>query len=66
MEKHDQDDALATPPGPLIDHGAEIFIKKMFRHSQSRVWRREPVAFRTEDGKDQRIQGHIGIRPAET
>lgn len=33
MNKYDYDDALTTSSA-LLDHGAEVFTKKMFQHSQ--------------------------------
>jgi hypothetical protein len=34
------DDALTTSASGLLDHGAEVFTKKMFKHAQSRTQER--------------------------
>ena len=37
MNKYSHDDALTASSSALLDHGAEVFTKKMFRHSQSKT-----------------------------
>lgn len=40
MNKYSHDDALTTSSSALLDHGAEVFTKKMFKHSQSKIQER--------------------------
>lgn len=40
MKKYSHDDALTTSAPTLLDHGAEVFTKKMFKHTQSRAQER--------------------------
>lgn len=40
MNKYSHDDALTTSSSALLDHGAEVFTKKMFQHSQSKILER--------------------------
>ena len=40
MNKYSHDDALTISSSALLDHGAEVFTKKMFRHSQSKTLER--------------------------
>jgi hypothetical protein len=40
VKKYGHDDALTTSASALLDHGAEVFTKKMFRHTQSRAQER--------------------------
>jgi hypothetical protein len=35
VKKYSHDDALTTSASALLDHGAEVFTKKMFKHTQS-------------------------------
>jgi hypothetical protein len=37
VKKHDYEDAF-TSFSALLDKGAEVFTKKMFKHSQSKTW----------------------------
>lgn len=39
MKKHNHDDAFASFSA-LLDKGAEVFTKKMFKHSQSKTQER--------------------------
>ena len=40
VKKYSHDDALTTSASALLDHGAEVFTKKMFKHTQSRAQER--------------------------
>ena len=40
MKKYSYDDALTTSASALLDHGAEVFTKKMSKHTQSRAQER--------------------------
>ena len=40
MNKSRQRDALTTSSFVLLDHGAEVFTKKMFQHCQSKAQER--------------------------
>lgn len=40
MNKYSRDDALTTSTFALLDHGAEVFTKKMFQHCQSKTQER--------------------------
>lgn len=37
MNKYRQGDAITTSSLALLDHGAEVFTKKMFQHCQSKT-----------------------------
>lgn len=37
MNKYRQGDAITTSSFALLDHGAEVFTKKMFQHCQSKT-----------------------------
>ena len=40
VKKYSHDDALTTSASALLDQGAEVFTKKMFKHTQSRAQER--------------------------